>query len=516
MTIMEEIISINPATLEEIGRTPVTPAAKVKEYVAEARAVSPSWARLGFRERAKHLLKAREYLLSHIDDFARTITTDNGKPLVEALTAEIFPVADLIYYFAHHAEQELKSFALPIGIMRLLLRHSRIAFQPMGVVGIISPWNYPFSIPAGEIAMALITGNTVLLKPSSATALVGKKIEEMFLAASLPDGVLRHIPGNESTGQALLDANVDKILFTGSVKVGKHVMATCAKNLTPLVLELGGKDPMIVRDDADIDIATSGAIWGAFTNSGQCCASVERAYVHESIFDKFVAVCVEKTKRLKIGNGLEPDTDIGAMTTLEQLQKVETHIEDAITRGAVIHCGGERAKNLHGHFFPPTIITNVDHSFACVRDETFGPLLPIMPYSDDRQVIRLANDSAYGLTASIWTKDIKKAREMAREIKTGTVMINECVYTHAICQTPWGGRKASGFGRSHSRFGLREFVNIHHTHTNRLHRKDIWWYPYTRSLYEGFKILSKHLTGCITDKLLSMPSLLRLFIKKKI
>lgn len=513
---MNEIISINPATLEEIGRTPVTKSEQVKEYVALARSSWSMWNKMGFKERARRLLQAREYLLDNIDDFARTITMDNGKPLAESLTAEIYPIADLIYYFARNAEKLLKGYKLPIGVMSLLARTSRISFQPMGVIGVISPWNYPFSIPVGETVMALLCGNAVILKPSSATALVGKKIQEMFEAANLPQGVFQIIQGNAETGRTLIESGIDKLLFTGSVPVGKEVMTMCSKNLTPVVLELGGKDPMVVRADADLEQATSGAVWGAFTNAGQCCASIERAYVHESIFDEFAKTCVKKTKKLKIGNGIDPTVDIGAMTTLEQLQKVEAHIEDALSRGAKIHCGGERIHSMHGHFFPPTILTNVDNGFTCVRDETFGPLLPIMPFSDDKQAIFLANDTAFGLTASIWTKDIKAGEKMARKMRCGTVMINDCVFTHALCQTPWGGRKASGFGRSHSRFGLEELVNIHHLHTNRLKNKDMWWFNYNVGTYQSFSNLAKKLTGSIFSQSLALPSFIKLWFRKKL
>lgn len=513
---MSQIISINPATLEEIGQTLITTEAKVKERVAKARAACGQWQRLGFKERGRYLLKAREYLLDHINDFAHVITVNNGKPLTESLTAEIYPIADLLFYFARSAEHLLKSFQIPIGIMGWLRRSSNISFEPIGVVGVISPWNYPFSIPAGEVAMALICGNTVLLKPSSAAALVGAKIEEMFAAAGLPTGVFCHLPGDTSTGQALVNSAIDKLLFTGSVDGGKAVMAACAKNLIPCVLELGGKDPMIVRADADIEQATSGAVWGAFTNAGQCCASVERCYVHASVFDEFVERCVHKASRLKIGNGLDPEVDIGAMTTLDQIKKVESHIEDAITHGARIHCGGKRIKEMLGFFFPPTILTDIDHSFTCVRDETFGPLLPIMKFTDDRQAIHLANDSAYGLTASIWSKDIAKAQKMAMEVHAGTVMINDCVFTHALCQTPWGGHKSSGFGRSHSRFGLQELVTVHHIHTNRLIRKDMWWYKYDSNLYNGFLKLAKHLTGGIISQIRALPPFIKVWKKKKL
>ncbi len=513
---MSDIISINPATLEELARFSVTTPQKVSEYVAEARAASPMWGRMDFSARAEYLLAARDFMLSNIDDFAKTITRENGKPLAEAISAEIYPVADLIHYFAHHAERLLKSFSLDIGIFKLLWRSSRISFQPLGVAGVISPWNYPFSIPAGEIAMALLCGNCVLLKPSSATPLVGQRITEMFEASGLPEGVFRVVQGDATTGTALVESRVDKIFFTGSVGVGKLVMAKCAENMTPLVLELGGKDPMIVFPDADLDVASSAAVWGAFTNSGQCCASVERVYVHESIFDEFVEMALQKTKRLKQGNGMDATVDIGPMTTLSQLQTVEAHVEDARRRGAKIHCGGDRNRDLPGYFYKPTILTGVDHSYQCVREETFGPLMPVMPFSDERQAIKLANDTPYGLTASVWTRNIAKGQETAREIRAGTVMVNDCVFTHAIPQTPWGGRKASGFGRSHSRFGLQEMVAIHHVHTNRLIRKDFWWYPYSANMVKRFARLAKRLTGDLASKARALPTFLKIFRMKKL
>lgn len=512
---MSEVVSHNPATGEEIGRIPITSPDKVVAALNKAREASAYWKHADFETRAKHLLKAREYLLNHVDDFARTITRDNGKPLVESLTAEIYPVADLIHYFAHNAERILKNFRQSIGIIGIMRRSSHIEYMPVGTVGIISPWNYPFSIPAGEVAMALIAGNTVLLKPSSVTPLVGQKIAEMFDAAQMPDGVFTHIPGDSSTGQALIDAGPDKIMFTGSVEVGKRIMAACSAKLIPVVLELGGKDPMIVRSDADIEHASSGAVWGAFTNVGQTCAAVERLYVHEAIYDRFMEAVIEKTKRLKVGNGLDPHIEVGAMTTLSQLEVVEAQVKEAREKGACIETGGKRPSDLNGNFFEPTVITGVDHTFACMRDETFGPILPVMKFSSDQEAIRLANDSPYGLTASVWTKDIKVGRTMARELNAGTVTINEAVYTHALCQTPWGGVKNSGFGRSHARFGLMELVEPHHIHINRWCRKSMWWYPYDKNLFEGFKTLARTLTGGIMDKIRAIPHFIRLFSLKK-
>ncbi len=513
---MSEIISHNPATLEEIGRIAATPPAKVPERVAAARAACPLWRRLSFRERGKYLLRAREWLLDNADDIAETITIDNGKPLVESLTAEILPVTDLLHHFAHHAEEGLQGFDVPVGILGHLRRRSHISFEPLGVVGIISPWNYPFSIAAGEAAMALVAGNAVLLKPSSATPLVGGVVAELFAAAELPPDIFHHLPGEADTGEALVASAIDKLFFTGSVAVGKRVMADCAKQVTPLVLELGGKDPMIVRPDTDLDVATSGAVWGAFTNAGQCCASVERVYAHASIFDEFVERCVRKALLLKIGNGLDPAVDVGAMTTLAQLKHVEQQVEEAVEGGAFVHCGGKRLDDRRGYFFPPTILTDVDGSFSIVRDETFGPVMPVMPYEDDRQAIHFANDSAYGLTASIWTKDVSRAQEMAHDLQAGTVMINDCVFTHALPATPWGGMKHSGFGRSHSRFGLQEMVHIRHVHTNRLSAKDVWWYPYSLEVFERFAQMARTMSGGLRQQIATLSPFRKLWGRTKL
>lgn len=507
---------INPATLEEFASVPITSPAKVIELVGKARSVRPAWSRLSYKQRAAYLLRARDHLLTNIDDFARAITIDNGKPLLESLTAEIYPIADLIYYFAHNTEKILRKRSIPIGVWRLLGRSSVLEYQPQGVIGIISPWNYPFSIPVGTAVMALMAGNCVVLKPSSSTAYVGQKIEEMFLAAGLPEHTFIHVPGTSLTGQALLESPVNKIFFTGSTNVGHNVMNICSRRLTPCNLELGGKDAMIVMKDADIEHASSAAVWGAFTNAGQCCASVERVYVHKDISEKFIELVVEKTSRLKIGNGLEPDTDIGPLTTKSQLDTVLRHVEDARMKGAEILTGGERPAGLKGYFYKPTIITNVDQTFECVHEETFGPLMPIMTFDDDQQAIRYANDTPYGLNAYIWSQNLKKARLLASYLKCGTVCINECVYTHALPQTPWGGVSGSGFGRTHGTDGLKEMVNLHHVHTNRSTRyEDVWWYRYNANLYESFKKLTRLMTGCACSKLRAIPLFLKLALKKK-
>jgi len=470
---------------------------------------------MSFASRAEYLLRARKYLLNNIDDFAKAITIDNGKPLIESLTAEIYPVAELIYYFAKNSQRILKPKRINIGIWQMMGRFSKLHHHPHGVVGIISPWNYPFSIPVGSAIMALMAGNCVLLKPSSSTAYVGQKIEELFKAAGLPEHTFTHIPGPSRTGQALLDSPVNKIFFTGSTEVGRQVMNTCSRRLTPCNMELGGKDPLIVFPDANIEHASSAAVWGSFTNGGQCCASVERIYVHDDIAESFIEKVVEKTNRLIVGNGLEPDTDVGPLTTEAQLKIVEEHVRDAHSRGATIRTGGERVEDLKGNFFKPTVLTGIDHSFDCVHDESFGPLMPIMTFNDERKVIHLANDTPFGLSAYIWSKDTKHARSVAQQLHCGTVAINECVYTHALPQTPWGGIASSGVGRTHGEIGLKEMVFPHHIHTNFCtHFKDIWWFHYNRRLYKGFKKLTRLMTGSWFGKLRALPTFIKMMLSK--
>lgn len=511
------VISINPATGRDIGKVPILTEDEVRQFVGIARESFPAWSRTSFDERAEHVLRARAHILKHIDEIAGTISRDNGKPLTEAISAEIYPVCDLMSYFAKNAERLLAPKGIGIGVWNLFLRRSTLRFPPKGVIGIISPWNYPFSIPMGEIVMSLMAGNCVLHKASSSTPLVGKAIADILKAGRLPEGVFTDLPGNSSVGNALIRAGVDKILFTGSVGVGKKVMAAAAETLTPVTLELGGKDPMIVLDDADLETASSAAVWGAFTNSGQVCASVERVYVQKKVAKKFIKLVVDKTKTLRQGDGLKHTVDVGAMTTEGQLREVQAQVNDAKAKGAEILTGGERNRGLKGFFYKPTVMTGVDHTFKTVREETFGPTLPIMTFGREEEAVRLANDTPFGLTASVWTRNMSRGRAMARRIRAGTVMINDCVFTHAVCQTPWGGPGESGVGRTHGALGLMEVVEPQHVHENpATFQKNFWWYPYGKDLYERFKRLTGTLTtASVWGIIRSLPGMIRLALLKK-
>lgn len=441
-------------------------------------------------------MNARDLIYQQLDPLAALISQENGKPLTEAISADLMPVLELATYFAKNTEKILQREAIWLGKWNWLGRSSTISYQPLGVVGIIAPWNFPFSIPCGQVIMALMAGNTVVLKPSEFTPLVGVKIVEIFTQAGLPKDVLQVVVGDGLTGAALVQSGVDKISFTGSVPTGKKIMEAAAKSLTPVVLELGGKDPMVVLEDADLEVAAAGAVWGAFSNSGQVCASVERLYVHEQVAEAFIQKCVAKTQQLRQGLGSGEAVDLGAMNNAPQLAKVAAQVEEAKRAGAQVLTGGKRATGGKGYFYPPTILTGVNHQMAVVSDESFGPVLPIMTFKDEAEAIQRCNDSQYALTASVWTKDLARGQRIAEQIEAGTVMINENTYTYALPQTPWGGPKQSGIGRTHGKEGLLEFVGTKHIHLNRMARmKDLWWFHYDRTRYQLLIAMADMLFG---------------------
>src|SRR6266571_2738096 len=506
-----ELISRDPRTGEEIGRAPIVMPEDVARAVGRAREAQSEWAILTFRERGRLIMKARKIILGELEEIASLISRETGKPVSEAVAMELATTLDLMQYFARKTASLLRPRRVSVGLYWSMGRSSYEIYKPLGVVGIISPWNFPWATPLDEVVMALMAGNAVVIKPSELTPLTGLKIKDIFARAGLAEGLLQVVTGDGSTGAALVGAGVDKIMFTGSVATGKRVAEAAAKYLTPVVLELGGKDPMVVLDDANIENAARGAIWGAFANSGQCCAAVERCYVHESIAAQFIKAVVEETKRLRQGDPTTRNSDIGAMTSERQLRIVERHVYEATARGAVALTGGERVPNAPGPFFEPTVLTNVDHNMDVMREETFGPVLPIMTFKTDDEAVRLANDSVYGLTASIWTRNIARGRRLATKVDAGTIMVNEVVYTHALAQTPWGGVKQSGYGRTHGRLGLLELVSPQHIHINRLSfLPDVWWFRYSTGAGLLFRSLAKRFTtGSILQSSLLLPQMIK-------
>ena len=516
-TQVSEVISYDPSTGDEIGRAPLMTASDVAAAVNKARAAQPAWARLSYRSRAQFILRARELVLEQLEEIAKLISRETGKPAAEAISMEIVPTLDLMHYFAENTESLLDQRRIGLGQYNLMGRSSYVVYKPLGVVGIISPWNFPWATPLDEVVMALMAGNAVVVKPSELTPLTALKIGDIFKQAQLPDGLVEIVTGDGSTGAALVDAGVNRIMFTGSVNTGRRVAEAAAKHLTPVVLELGGKDPMVVLEDADLENAARAAIWGAFCNSGQACASIERCYVHESIADKFTDLVVKETQLLKQDKASVEPIDIGAMTNERQLLIVEDHVSDAVERGAKIRTGGHRLNDSRGWFHQPTVVTGVDHSMKLMRDETFGPVLPIMTFKTDEEAIRLANDSIYGLTASVFTKDIARGRRLAERIDAGTVMVNEVVYTHAVAQTPWGGVKQSGYGRTHGRLGLLELVSAQHIHVNGVPGvADVWWFPYTKQAGELFRAFARYFTnGSVLSSSRLLPQIIRRLLERR-
>ena len=507
----------DPATGGEIGRAPLTIPEEVARAVGRAREAQPAWAARSIRERGRVVMKARRIILKELEEIALLISRETGKPVSEAIAMELTPTLDLMQYFARKTASLLSPRRISVGQYALMGRSSYEIYKPLGVVGIISPWNFPWATPLDEVAMALMAGNAVVLKPSELTPLTGLKIREVLVRAGLGDGTLQVVTGDGSTGAALVASGVDKIMFTGSVATGKRVAEAAAKYLTPVVLELGGKDPMIVLDDANIQNAARGAVWGAFANSGQSCSSVERCYVHESIAEQFVAAAVQEAKRLRQSIGTDKNSDVGSMASEHQLRVVERHVDEAIDKGATALTGGRRMPGSSGAFFEPTVLIDVNHDMDVMREETFGPVLPIMTFKTDDEVVRLANDTGYGLTASVWSGSIARGQRLAERIDAGTIMVNEVLYTHGIAQTPWGGLKQSGLGRTHGRAGLLELVSARHIHVNRFgFIPDLWWFNYSPEagrLFRGFA--RRFASGSVFQTMLLLPQMVRRLMERR-
>jgi acyl-CoA reductase-like NAD-dependent aldehyde dehydrogenase len=512
-----ELVSVNPATGAEIGRVAVTSDEAVKQAVDRARNVYQSWRKTTFSHRRRLVMQARQVILDDLDGIALLISEESGKPIAEALSMEIAPVLDLMRSFASNAEKLLASRKIGIGMYALLGRTSRIVYHPLGVIGIIPAWNYPFSIPLGEAVMAIMAGNTVVIKPSELTPFVGIKIGDIFANAGFPEGIVQIITGAGPTGAALVDARPDKVMFTGSVATGKKIAQAAARDLTPVVLELGGKDAMIVLEDANLDLAARAAVWGAFCNSGQSCSSVERLYVHASVANDLTSLIVALTEELEQNSGDIQSASISAMSSERQIKIVEEHVEEFRASGAKIETGGRRDPKLGGLFYKPTVITRVSHEMRPMREETFGPTLPIMTFTTDDEAIRLANDSEFGLTASVWTKNLRRGEKIAKQIEAGSVCINEVMYTHGIAQTPWGGFKNSGRGRTHGSEGLMEMVQPQHLHVNRVSLLPAaWWMPYSSTAVETFRGFAKYFaSGSILQTARLLPDLVRRIMELK-
>lgn len=419
---------------------------------------------------------------------AELVAKENGKPMVEAYTSEIIPSLDIIKYYTRRSGRILRRRRVRISIPLLKTKTAFVQYEPYGVVGIISPWNYPLMLPLGQIIPALMAGNAAIFKPSEYTPLVGSLIADFLWEVGIPRKLLATVQGGGDVGAALVAAGPDKIFFTGSTSTGRRVSELAAKNLTPVSLELGSKDAMIVLSDADINAATSGAIWGAFMNAGQTCVSVERCFVHEKIFDSFVSELQRKIEDLHIGAGTESETDIGAIIHRTQFEIIRNQVNDAVTRGARIVAGGEFSDRGGSYFIPPTVLVNVPLDCLLMKEETFGPVLPVVEFHTDSEAVDLANASKFGLSASIWTADSKRALEIAKRLRAGASTVNDVISYYGISDGVVGGVKESGTGRVHGREGILEMVSPKYYEVEHAARmKKLWWFKYDRTSLSFFE-----------------------------
>jgi len=474
------IVSINPATEEEVGTASSLDAEGAELAVQAAKEAFPGWAATPVEEREEILGRWLEIMVEEADEVAKLMSAEMGKPLSEAALVDVVPACSTLEYWQRIAHREL-AFR-PVEPELLLASHwdAGYRFDPLGVLTIITPWNYPVAIPMWELVPALVAGNTVVMKPASDTVLTGLLLADQARRAGMPPGVFNAVALPGRATDVLLDhPDVAKVLFTGSVEVGRHVARRCAERILPCQLELGGKDAAVVAADAPLDRTASGLVWAGFMNTGQSCASVERVYVVEELYDRLVRKMVALTTTLKVGDPTRRDTDLGPLANSGQRAEVAAQVDEALARGARALTGGEQPEDT-GYFYPPTILVDVTDDMMVMHEETFGPVIPIVKVKDVDEGIRRANDSQFGLAASGWTRSKKLAERFQRELDAGAVGINEHgIVAAGEVTASWGGRRDSGIGRAHGSFGLHELVNIKYVFADDgAGSSSAWHYPY--------------------------------------
>lgn len=471
----DRIVCTNPADGTVIDEISVPDEDQIRNAVAEAREAQTHWRRLPVEERAEYLLDARDILLDHRRELRDLLVAETGKAQTDAL-AEFLTVFETFDYYTKKAPEVLGDDSPSL---RLLKNKSvTVRRVPYGVSVNISPWNFPFDLAITPLIPALVAGNAAIIKPSEWTPLIAERTVELMNQAGLPDGLLQSIPGYGDTGAQLID-RADVVSFTGSVETGRSVAEAAARKLIPCSLEMGGKDPCIVLDDADPQRAINAATFGAFFNSGQVCMSVERVYVHENLYDDFVDSVVTDTRRLRQGNPATGQVDVGSMTFPPQVEVIEAQLQDAVDKGARILTGGSAISIDGGTYFEPTVVVDVTHEMDLMTEETFGPVMPIMKVASAAEAVRLANDSPYGLNASIFSTDRERARRLARQIESGNVCINDVIASYLAIEAPYGGMKESGVGRRKGLWELEHYTQPQTIMEDRLGMKrEPFWYPY--------------------------------------
>jgi acyl-CoA reductase-like NAD-dependent aldehyde dehydrogenase len=484
----------NPATGEIVATVPDLGADVVAEMAARARAAQPEWEAYGFDGRARVLVRAQKWLMDNAERVVETIVSETGKTYEDAQLAEIGYAGNAFGFWAKEgpkylADERVKSSQVLVKGKKLILR-----YRPIGLIGVIGPWNYPLTNSFGDCIPALMAGNSVILKPSEITPLTSLLLAEGLRECGLPENVLQIATGRGETGAALV-AEVDMVMFTGSTRTGRKVAQEAAKRLIPASLELGGKDPMIVLSDADLERAANFATYYSMQNAGQTCISIERAYVEEPVYDEFVAKVAEKVRALRVGSpdGGYGTVEVGAITFPPQLEIIKDHVADAEQKGARVLAGGHELQG-PGRFFEPTVLVDVDHSMKVMTEETFGPTLPIMKVHDADEAVRLANSSHYGLGSSVFTRDTARGEAIARRLEAGSANVNDALINYTVLELPMGGAKASGLGSRHGPGGIRKYCSQQAIVVTRLAlKREVFMYPYkyrtSRMLAGLFKLM---------------------------
>jgi acyl-CoA reductase-like NAD-dependent aldehyde dehydrogenase len=481
-----KIASFNPATGELLGEVPIQGPEEVRAAVARAREAQRAWASLPPRMRAERVLAYRDLWLARSEEMVELISRESGKTRQEAFVIELAATAIQVTHFANRLEKVLAPRDIPMSV--LVHRKGYLHYAPRGVAGVISPWNFPFTLPIGAVLMNLLAGNGAVLKPSEAAPLIALKAKALYDEAGLPPDLFQVVTGNAATGAALIDGGVDHLTFIGSVAGGRKVGRACSERLIPCSLELGGKAPALVFPNVDLDRVAQALVFGSFVNSGQACAAIERVYLHEDIHDRMLEKILALTRELRQGNPLSFDTDIGAMCFAHQLDIVKQQVADAVSKGARLETGGV-AREGAGMFYAPTVLSGVTHDMAVIKEETFAPVMPIVKFRDTEEAIEMANDTHLGLSAYVFEDDTTRARAVAERILAGTVSINDVGVNWGMPESPWAGIKSSGLGRTFSDDGLRDLCLTMHINYNRfkLLPREIWWYPYTERTYRLIK-----------------------------
>ncbi len=475
--------SRDPATGEVWSRYESTSSADIAAALAAARHAQPAWRATPVRERARILERFHDVLFARRDEVAATVGRENGKPPVEALSEVLVTLDFARYYGSRKVLRELRPSARTGASPATWRKRVLISVEPFGVIGVIAPWNYPFMLPAAIVLPALVAGNAVLLKPSEFTTESGLLIASLLDEAGLPRGIFRVLPGERITGAALIEHGCDKFFFTGSEATGRKVAAECGARLIPCVLELGGSDAAIVLDDADLERAAEGLAWGRFSNSGQTCVAPKRLFVHEAVYDRFAALLSDRVRRINASND-RMSAETGPLIRPEQTARLQAQFDDALARGAKVAASADRTA---ARVFAPVLLTDVTSDMRVLREETFGPVLPMVRVRDDEDAVARANDSPYGLSASVWSRNRPRALAVAARLDVGSVVLNDSVVVAGMSDVPHGGVKASGSGRAHGIAGLRECVRSKTVVVERAPGlRQVWWFPYGPTLRNAF------------------------------